>query len=128
MTGQQNYTPGEIIKYTSFGPSGYSRAEVIRYASPEEQWQICPNCDQQAVPGAALRPDERIAEFGRPLALAAGNGLDLLRRCPRCGAFVRWPDLPPLLYVRTVTPPRCSPFLVRETQTRRPREQEATSA
>ena len=104
MTTQQAYTPGEIIEYTSFGPSGYSRAEVIRYAPDSEQWLICPNCDQQAVP-----------------AEQHGD----LRRCPRCQASVRWPDLPPLLYVRTVTPPRCSPFLVRESQTRRPHEQEA---
>jgi hypothetical protein len=108
MTGQQNYTPGEIIEYTSFDPSGYSRAEVIRYAPASEQWLICPNCDQQAVPAP-----------GRHHGFQA---------CPRCRAFVRWPDLPPLLYVRGVTRPRCSPFLVRESQTRRPHEQEARPA
>lgn len=96
------FTAGEVIEYTSFDPSGYSRAEVIRYAPPEEQYQICPACDEQAVPGPG--------HYARP----AGH----LCPCPRCGAIVRFPDLPPLLYVRTVTRPRCKPVLVRETQCR----------
>jgi hypothetical protein len=93
------YAEGQIIEYTSFDPSGYSPGEVIRYAPDSEQWLICPNCAQQAVP-----------------AEQHGD----LQRCPRCQAFVRFTPSENglLVYVRTLNPPRCKPFLVRESQLR----------
>lgn len=60
------YEAGQIIEYTSFAPSGWSPAEVDRYAPDTEQ----------------------------------NDPAD------------------PLVYVRTVNPPRCKPFPLRESQIR----------
>lgn len=95
--GAATYADGEIIEYTSFHPSGYSPGRVVRYAPAGEQTRLCPNCDQLAVPGE-----------GRD---------DGFRRCTRCQAFVRFPALNPLVYIRSLSGSK--PFPVRESQLRK---------
>jgi hypothetical protein len=93
------YAPGEIIRYTSFDPSGYSIGQVVRYAPDGEQTRICPNCSELTLPGDGQE--------------------DSLGRCQRCQAYVRFPALDPLVYIRTRSGGR--PFQVRESQLRRHR-------
>lgn len=94
------YRDGEIVVYTSFDPSGYSIGQVVRRAPDDEQWSLCPDCGQQAVPGEQ-RGD--------------------LCRCPRCQTFVRFPSLGSLIYIRNRSGGRLAggPFLVRQSQLRR---------
>lgn len=95
-TTARKYTDGQVIEYTSFDPSGWTVAQVVRYAPDDEQTRPCPNCGRQVIPGPAN--DAGISE------------------CPECLAYFRFPPLNPLVYVRTRSGGK--PFTVRESQLR----------